>query len=125
MMMGRYRLHRSLWGLSPDQINAIDLIVSGGRTDTPELVNAKRVLVRRGLIRNIGYRAYPNWVRVDPLVDSQTVATVLDCVEGGDDTGGKYADIDESERLDALYVLRNRGLIYQKTDSWDRGWAAR
>ena len=124
-MMGRYRANGSLWGLSPDDIDAIDLIVSGGRADTPYLVNLKRVLVRRGLIRNEGFRKTPHWVRVDPQVSPQAVSIVLDCIERGDDTGGLYANIEACDRLDALYVLRNRGLIRQTMDSWDQGWTSR
>lgn len=123
--MGRVSTNGSVWGLSHDDIDAIDFFVSGGRADTPYLVNLKRVLVRRGLIRNMGSRKIPHWVRVDPQVAPQAVSIVQGCIEHGDDTGGLYVGIEPRDRLDALYVLRNRGLIYQTKDSWYEGWAPR
>ena len=122
--MGRHTARGTLWGLTPEQIEGIDLIIlAGGRVDTPELERLKRVLVRRGLIENIGSRIRPRWVRVNPHVDPRWLVMVMQCIEYGDDTGGLFVDrLEEWDRLDALYILKTQGLIYQTCGSWDRGW---
>ena len=122
--MGRNTAHGTLWGLTPEQIEGIDLIIlAGGRVDTPELERLKRTLVRRGLIENIGSKARPRWVRVDPHVSTLWIMEVLDLVESGDGTGGLFVDgIPKEDRINALYVLKNRWLVYQSSPSWDRGW---